>query len=244
MPFLSQVSLHPLLDGSYLQNIPSLNNGLQLDLKSNVTFFVGENGSGKSTLLEGLADHCGFSLRGGNRSHNTNTGYQFNGYESALARHLKLSWTPRRITDGFFLRAESFFNFAAYIDEWARHDGRILQAYGGKSLLEQSHGESFLALFNNQFHSGIYILDEPEAALSPARILAFMSVIHQLEQSGRAQFLIATHSPMLLCYPKATIFQFDEEGVRETTYDQTEHYTLTKSFLDNPKVFLHHLMRD
>src|SRR5690606_5770751 len=103
-----------------------------------------------------------------------------------------LTWTPRRISQGFFMRADSFFNFASYIDELALSDRRILQAYGGKSLHEQSHGESFLALFNNQFDAGIYILDEPEAALSPARILAFLAVINELDRSGRAQFIIAT----------------------------------------------------
>nr|WP_067054327.1 AAA family ATPase [Mucilaginibacter sp. L294] len=240
MPFLSRVSLPPLQGNGYLQNIPSLNNGLQLALKSNVTFFVGENGSGKSTLLEGIAEQCGFSLRGGN--HNLNTGYRFEGYESALAQHIQLSWTPRRINEGFFMRAESFFNFASYIDELAVDNRRILNAYGGKSLHEQSHGESFLSLFNNHFDNGIYILDEPEAALSPARILAFISVIHQLEQSGRAQFLIATHSPMLICYPGATICQFNEDGVVETSYEDTEHFQLTKSFLDNPALYLRHLM--
>jgi len=241
MPSLSRISLSSLPDGSYLQHIPSLNNGLKLDLKSNVTFFVGENGSGKSTLLEGIAEQCGFSLRGGNHNHNLNTGHRFEGYESALAQHLQLSWTPRRITEGFFMRAESFFNFASYIDELAEDDSRILNAYGGRSLHEQSHGESFLSLFNNQFEAGIYILDEPEAALSPARILAFMSVINQLDKSGRAQFLIATHSPMLICYPGATIYQFDEDGVRETRYEETEHFYLTKSFLDNPALYLRHL---
>src|ERR1700743_302532 len=242
MPFLSHVSITPLRDGSYLQQIPSLSNGLQLELKNNVTFFVGENGSGKSTLLEGIAEQCGFSLRGGNRNHNLNTGHRFEGYESALAQHLHLGWTPRRITEGFFMRAESFFNFASYIDELAVNDNRIFNAYGGRSLHEQSHGESFLSLFNNQFESGVYILDEPEAALSPARILAFMSVIHELDKSGRAQFLIATHSPILICYPGATIYQFDENGVRETGYEDTEHFYLTKSFLDNPALYLRHLM--
>jgi len=244
MPFLSQVSLRSLPEGSYLQSIPSLKKGIQLNLKSNVTFFVGENGSGKSTLLEGIAEQCGFSLRGGNRNHNLNTGYKFEGYESALANQLVLSWTPRRINQGFFMRAESFFNFASYIDELAADDPGILSAYGGRSLHEQSHGESFLSLFINQFESGIYILDEPEAALSPTRILAFMSVIHQLDQSGRAQFLIATHSPMLICYPGATIYQFNEEGIRETCYEETEHFSLTKSFLDNPALYLRHLMND
>ena len=242
MPFLSYISHPPLHDGSYLQNITSLSKGLQLKLKTNVTFFVGENGSGKSTLLEAIAEQCGFSLRGGSRNHNLNTGYRFEGYESALAPHLQLGWTPRRIYDGFFMRAESFFNFASYIDELAVDDNRILRAYGGKSLHEQSHGESFLSLFHNQFENGIYILDEPEAALSPARILAFMSVINQLEKNGRAQFLIATHSPMLICYPDATILQFDESGVHEVGYEETEHFYLTKSFLDNPGLYLHHLM--
>lgn len=242
MPFLSRVSLPPLQDGSYLQQIPSLGNGLQLELKQNVTFFVGENGSGKSTLLEGIAEQCGFSLRGGNRNHNLNTGHRFEGYESALTAHLQLQWTPRRVNEGFFMRAESFFNFASYIDELAIDDSRILSAYGGRSLHAQSHGESFLSLFNNQFESGIYILDEPEAALSPARILAFMSVIHQLERSGRAQFLIATHSPMLICYPGAAIYQFNEDGVSGTAYEDTEHFYLTRSFLNDPQLYLRHLM--
>jgi predicted ATPase len=243
MPVLSRVSLPPIQDGSYLQNIPSLSNGLQLSLTNNVTFFVGENGSGKSTLLEGIAEQCGFSLRGGNRNHNLNTGHRFEGYESPLAQRLSLAWTPKRINEGFFMRAESFFNFATYIDELAAEEPnkRLLNAYGGRSLHEQSHGESFLALFNNKFESGVYILDEPEAALSPARILAFMSVIHELEQSGRAQFIIATHSPMLLCYPGATIYQFDDKGVQETNYEDTEHFALTKSFLNNPGAYLRHL---
>lgn len=244
MPFLSRISLPSLPDNSYLQHISSLKDGLQLVLKSNVTFLVGENGSGKSTLLEGIAGQCGFSLRGGNRNHKMDTEKRFDGYESALAPHLRLSWTPRRINNGFFMRAESFFNFASYIDELAAEDHRILEAYGGRSLHEQSHGESFLSLFNNQFESGIYLLDEPEAALSPARILAFMSVIHELEKSGRAQFLIATHSPMLICYPGAAIYQFDQDGVHETRYKDTEHFYLTKSFLNNPGLYLRHLMDD
>jgi predicted ATPase len=242
VPFLSHISLPAQTDGSYVQNIPSLNKGLRLQLTSNVTFFVGENGSGKSTLLEGIAERCGFSLRGGNRNHNMNTGWRFEGYESPVAASLLLGFTPKRITEGFFMRAESFFNFASYIDDLAVDDSRILNAYGGRSLHEQSHGESFLSLFDNQFDSGIYILDEPEAALSPARILAFMSVIHQLDKNGRAHFIIATHSPMLICYPGATIYQFDEDGVREINYRDTEHFSLTKSFLDNPEVYLRHLM--
>ncbi|TFF39728.1 AAA family ATPase [Mucilaginibacter psychrotolerans] len=244
MPFLSRISLSQLPPSSYLQGIPSLSQGLQLRLQNNITFLVGENGSGKSTLLEGIAEQCGFSLRGGNRNHNMNTGHRFEGYESELAPYLQLGWTPKRISEGFFMRAESFFNFASYIDEMAMSDRRLLQAYGGRPLHQQSHGESFLALFNNQFEAGIYLLDEPEAALSPARILAFMATLNQLDRSGRAQFIIATHSPILICYPGATIYQFDDGGVHETTYEDTEHYYLTKSFLDNPAAYLRHLMEE
>ncbi|WP_028295347.1 AAA family ATPase [Olivibacter sitiensis] len=247
MPALSEIILPSAQADVYPFNIASLKNGFRLSLKSNVTFFVGENGSGKSTVLEGIAEHCGFNLRGGNRNHNLNTGYRFEGYESPLAGSLKLVWSPRRITEGFFMRAESFFNFASYIDELAEDEDnereKVLAPYGGKSLHEQSHGESFLSLFTNQFESGIYILDEPEAALSPARILSFISIIHELEQSGRAQFLIATHSPLLICYPNASIFQFDESGVHQTTYQETEHFQLTKSFVNNPDAYLKHLMR-
>lgn len=142
------------------------------------------------------------------------------------------------------MRAESFYNFADLIDELAKENPSAYDAYGGKSLHHQSHGESFLSLFNNQFDAGIYILDEPEAALSPARILSFMSIINQLEKSERAQFLIATHSPMLLCYPKATIFNFDENGITKLHYAETEHYQLTRNFLENPDAYLRHLFSE
>lgn len=244
MPFLSNITCQVPSVPSYPFNVPSFQNGILLSLTSNVTFFVGENGSGKSTLLEAIAEKIGFNLRGGNRNHNLNAGLGFQGYENLLTQPLDLSWTPRRINNGFFMRAESFFNFANYIDEIAKDDNRIYQAYGGKSLHHQSHGESFLALFNNQFEAGIYILDEPEAALSPARILSFMSIINSLENSGRAQFIIATHSPILLCYPKATIFNFDENGITKLHYKETEHYQLTRNFLENPEVYLRHLFSD
>ncbi len=244
MPFLSNVNCQIPSEASYPFNISSFKNGIKLSLPSNVTFFVGENGSGKSTLLEAIAERIGFNLRGGNRNHNLNSGLGFNGYESPLTQSIQLSWTPRIINKGFFMRAESFFNFANYIDELAENDRSIYDGYGGKSLHHQSHGESFLALFNNQFQAGIYILDEPEAALSPARILSFMNIINSLEQSGRAQFIIATHSPILLCYPKATIFNFDEKGITKTHYKETEHYQLTKNFLENPEVYLRHLFNE
>jgi predicted ATPase len=232
-PFLRRIALLPdkVDPGRYPFNIDAFRNGLDLELRSNVTFFVGENGSGKSTLLEAVAKCCGFSLQGGGRDHQVQTGDEADDLASAL----RLSWLPKA-TDGFFMRAESFYNFATYIDQVS-----TLQRYGGRPLHQQSHGESFLALFVNRFGRGIYILDEPEAALSPQRQLAFLKVIHDLESGGEAQFLIASHSPILLAYPKATLLSLDGGPIREVLYADTEHYKLTKQFLDSPERFLKHL---
>jgi predicted ATPase len=134
------------------------------------------------------------------------------------------------------MRAESFVNFASYIDQVS-----TLQRYGGRRLREQSHGESFLALFLNRFDRGIYVLDEPEAALSPQRQLAFLKVIHDLEVTGQAQFLIATHSPILLAYPRATLLSLDGGPIHEVAYADTAHFKLTKAFLDSPERFFKHL---
>jgi predicted ATPase len=181
-------------------DVQAFSNGINLAIEAKVTFFVGENGSGKSTLLEAIAECCGFNPEGGNRDHQRAVFAD----RSVLAQALRLSWSPRRVAEGFFLRAESFYNFASYIDEVSD-----LRAYGGKSLHAQSHGESFLSLFNNRFEHGIYILDEPEAALSPQRQLSLLKVIHDLEAPGHAQFLIATHSPILLAYPGAALYSLD-----------------------------------
>lgn len=241
MPFLKSIRTVPeqITPNQHPFTIPVLSKGLNIDFKSNVTFFVGENGSGKSTILEAIAERCGFNLSGGSRSHS----YKRYETESGLASALKLSWFPK-VTTGFFLRAESFFNFATYIDELAQEDPGILSAYGGKSLHRQSHGESFLSLFVNRFSRGIYILDEPEAALSPSRQLSFLALIHRLETSDKAQFLIATHSPMILCYPGAVVFSLDGDSIREIDYRETEHYRLTKEFLENPERYFRHLFTE
>lgn len=218
----------------YPFNVPAFRNGIDIELNSNVTFFVGENGSGKSTLLEALAEICGFSAEGGNRDHHREAFED----RSEFAQALRLSWQPKT-TDGFFMRAESFFNFASYLDEVSN-----LRAYGGKSLHAQSHGESFLALFNNRFEQGLYILDEPEAALSPQRQLSFLRIIHDLEAPGHAQFLIATHSPILLAYPGAVLYSLSNEGISEISYRETEHYLVTKNFLNAPERYFKHLFSE
>ncbi|RTE02774.1 AAA family ATPase [Paenibacillus whitsoniae] len=222
--------------------IPAIRGFERLDFKHPVTFFVGENGSGKSTLLEAIADQCGFNLGGGGR----NNVYDVDASQSALGNFIRLSWLPR-VTQGFFLRAESFYHFASHLDQLAREDPTFrYQAYGGKSLHQQSHGESFLSLFINRFGGGkgIYLLDEPEAALSPARQLAFLRIMHGLVKGGKSQFIIATHSPILLGFPGAHIYSFDSSAVERISYEETEHYQITKSFLNRTDKFLEDLFRD
>jgi predicted ATPase len=226
------VSLPDKLDPThYPFNVPAFSHGIDLEFHTNVTFFVGENGSGKSTLLEALAECCGFDPEGGNRDHHRETFAD----RSELAQALRLSWSPK-VTEGFFMRAESFYNFASYIEKVSD-----LRAYGGKSLHEQSHGESFLALFANRFEQGIYILDEPEAALSPQRQLSFLKIIHDLEAPAHAQFLISTHSPIILGYPGAVLFSLDGDSIREIAYRDTEHYLVTRDFLNSPERYFKHL---
>lgn len=234
-PFLHEVvSLPERVDPArYPFNVPAFSNGIALTFRSKVTFFVGENGSGKSTLLEALAECCGFNPEGGSRDHHRATFAD----RSPLAQALRLSWRPK-VVEGFFMRAESFYNFATYIETVSD-----LRAYGGRSLHEQSHGESFLSLFTNRFEQGIYILDEPEAALSPQRQLSFLRVIHDLATPGHAQFLIATHSPIILSYPGAVLFSLDGGAIREVSYRDTQHFLVTRDFLNSPESFFKHLFR-
>ena len=220
---------------TYPFSIPAIKNLGQLDLTNKVTFFVGENGTGKSTLLEAIADKAGFNTAGGGR----NNYYDVPASESALGDYIRLSWMPKS-TNGFFLRAESFYNFATHIDSVGAQG-----AYGGRSLHHQSHGESFFSLFLNRFKgNAIYLLDEPEAALSPQRQLSLLRILHDLEVAGDSQFIIATHSPILLGYPNAVILSFDDEKIQEIDYEMTEHYQITSYFLQHRKKFLQEIFRD
>jgi predicted ATPase len=233
-PFLSHVSLltERVQHGVHPFDIPLLANGLDLTLSTPVTFLVGENGSGKSSLLEGLAWAVGFNAQGGSRDHQ----FAEDADGHALGRALRLSWR-QKVTAGFFLRAETFFNFATYLETV----GSTFRAYGGSSLHEQSHGESFLALFQHRFEDGLYLLDEPEAALSPQRQLAFLGILHSLTASGIAQFIIATHSPMLLTFPGAAVLSLDEGKIRTVPYQETDHYKITREFLEAPERYYRHL---
>lgn len=226
--FLQRISLMgdiPELD--YPFTIPAISN-LDLKLSKPVTFLVGENGSGKSTILEAVADKIGFNSMGGTKHHRFMADY-----DTALADYLWLQRNVRLpVSQGFFFRAESFFNLSEYIDEHGNP-----QYWGGRELLKQSHGESFLSAFNHQFREGLFLLDEPEAALSPQRQLSLLAILHGMEKEGKSQFIIATHSPILLAYPNADIFLLDENGINRTKYEETEHYQITKGFLDNPEKY-------
>ena len=218
----------------YPFSIPAIRTLDRTEFDSKVTFFVGENGSGKSTLLEAIAVKMGFGEEGGTK----NTQFATADTVSVLSEHLRLSKGVRRPKDGYFLRAESFYNVATYMDGLG-----YLESYGGKSLHAQSHGESFLALLTKKFRGdGLYLLDEPEAALSPKRQLAALVAINQLVEK-RSQFIIATHSPILLAYPGARILLFDESGINPITYEETEHYQVTRHFLNDYKRQVDYLLR-
>ena len=207
-----------------------------LDLHPRVTFIVGENGSGKSTLMEAIAVSFGFNAEGGTR----NFGFGTRASHSVLHQYLRLSKGVRQPKDGFFLRAESFFNLATEIERLDKEPGGppIINSYGGKSLHEQSHGESFFSLVMHRFGgNGFYVLDEPEAALSPQRQLSLLTRIHDLVKD-RSQFVITTHSPILMAYPDAVIYQCTDTGIRQVTYEETEHFQVMHDFVVNPKRML------
>ncbi len=216
----------------YPFNLGALRDLDRLKLHPKVTYFIGENGSGKSTLLEAIAVALGFNAEGGTMNFNFGTRES----HSDLHRYLFVQRGIYRPSDGFFLRAESFFNVATNIEEMDKEPAfapPVINSYGGVSLHEQSHGESFLALMVNRFGGdGIYILDEPEAALSPQRQLAVLSRIHDLVRDS-SQFIIATHSPILMAYPDSTIYECTSDGINEVAYEETEHFQVTRDFLMN-----------
>lgn len=220
--------------------IPVVRHLTTLAFHPKVTFFVGENGSGKSTILEAIAVAMGLNAEGGSAS------FRFATREShsTLDECLRLSRTLVSPADSYFLRAESFFNVATEIENLDKEPfgPKLIGAYGGESLHEQSHGESFFALFKNRFRdNGLYFMDEPEAALSPQRQLAFLSILHDYIRRG-CQFVIATHSPIILAYPEATIHHFSHKGIRTVPYTETEHYLITRDFLVQPQRYLKTLL--
>lgn len=216
----------------YPFNLPAIKNLDRLDFHPKVTFMVGENGSGKSTILESIAVAFGFNAEGGTKNFN----FSSRSTHSDLNQYMKLVKGIKKPRDGFFFRAESFYNFASNVDEL-----EVNFAYGGQSLHEQSHGESFFAVFQNKFGGeSLYILDEPEAALSPSRQMSMLTRMHELVKEG-SQFIIATHSPIIMAYPDALIYEL-KEGFEKVDYEDTEHYQIMRSFLNCPQKMLQILL--
>ncbi len=220
----------------YPYNIPSIFNLEELEFRKSVTFIIGENGSGKSTLVEALAINAGFNPEGGSRNFNFKT----QDSHSELYHDIKLTRSPYRNADGYFLRAESFYNVASEIDN-ILDKGQIERNYGG-SLHERSHGESFLALVNNRLSgNGLYIFDEPESALSINSQFNLLIAIKELV-GEKSQFIIATHSPILMAYPDADIYHISHNGLELINYEDTEQYRLTKYFINNYKRMIDELI--
>lgn len=239
-PFAGQMYLEGLStikdrlenDKDFPFNLPFVRS-LDLSLDQPVTFFVGENGCGKSTLLEAIADLCGFQMGGGS-AHDI---YKQHENRSRLSGVLRPRFRHRP-RDGFFFRAETLVNFATLLDE--RKDdpdfwGDPYKYYGGKSLHHRSHGEAFLDVFQHRIHEGLFIIDEPEAALSPQRQLTLMYLLQDRVQRGEAQFIIATHSPILLTFPGSVILDFDDRLLPPITLQQTRHYQITRGILERPE---------
>ncbi|UTN05492.1 AAA family ATPase [Flavobacterium bizetiae] len=227
-PYLKEISLKRDLIESYEQypfTIPSIKGLDKVEFHPDVTFIVGENGSGKSTLIEAIALNMGLGQEGGSKHARFSTHQNISG----LFNYLKIVKSYSLPKDYYFLRAESFYNLATYMEETDNLQGT------GHSLHECSHGESFMKILTERLGgNGLYIFDEPEAALSPMRQLTMFTAIDE-HVKNNSQFIIATHSPILLAYPNAIIYQLDEKGIRQIDYEETEHYLVTKGFLNNYK---------
>ena len=244
--FIKQISVNEPLDKSqYYAALPAVRSlgEAPLTLRQPVTFLVGENGVGKSTLIEALAIALGFNPEGGSKNFSFSTADT----HANLYRCLRVARGVRFPRDGFFLRAESYYNVASYIDELDRSASMgppIIQSYGGISLHRQSHGESLLALVEKRFGgNGLYLLDEPEAALSPMRQLRLLCQIDRLVKQ-QSQFIISTHAPILMAYPCAQVLQIDQTGIREVSFRETTAFQLTRRFLNDPEHMLQRLLED
>ncbi len=239
-PFLRCMTLDPSKvdrEAFPFDTLPYLSGGFEWNFESAITIIVGENGSGKSTLIEAIAQAAGFSAQGGSQDHQTGMAET----ENALTKALRLSWLPK-VSRGFFFRAESFFNYQTYIDRAYEESGGV-----PPGMHKRSHGEAFLQAFEERLHArqrAIYILDEPEVALSPQRQLAFLRILREWQISGQVQAIIATHSPILMSLPDITLLSLDGGAIRPVTPDQIEHVRIMRNFLADPGSYMRDLFED
>ena len=201
---------------------------------SPITFFVGENGTGKSTLLKALSYRCGIHIwRGIERAR-----FEVNPYEEALYKYIDIEWNDGKVPGSFFA-SDMFRDFTHLLDEWAADDPGTLKYFGGKSLITQSHGQSLLSFFRARYQiKGLYLLDEPETALSPKSQLGLLKILQEMGRAGHAQFIIATHSPILSACPGAQIYNFDAIPINQINYEETEHYQIYKGFMKDRSQYL------
>jgi predicted ATPase len=235
---LKKVNLHPdkyPTREHYPFNLDLLSVTKSLSFNSPVTFFVGENGSGKSTLLDAITRKCGIMMWQGIQRPR----FKASPYEKDLYRTIEVEWQDKRVPGSFF-GSHIFQNFAQLWDEWLTMDPGLIEYLGGRSLMSQSHGQSLMAFFSSRFKiKGIYFLDEPEIALSPKSQVQLLNLLEDMGRSGHAQFIIASHSPILLACPGAEILNFDQNPVKQIDYEDTDHFRIYKEFMLNPKKFLH-----
>lgn len=234
---LLKISLYPEKypdKNHYPFNLGLLQNTGEIQFNSQVTFFIGENGSGKSTLLKAISKRCGIHIW----RNEINTRFEKNPYEEELYKFIRVKWKNGSVPGSFF-GSEVFRDFAQYLDEWAVNDPRILDYFGGKSLLIQSHGQSIMSFFRARYRiKGLYLLDEPETALSPKSQIDFLKIIIEMSAAGHAQFIIATHSPLLMACPDAEILSFENCSLKRLKYEETEHYRIYKEFMEDRKRFI------
>ncbi|MCG2721087.1 MAG: AAA family ATPase [Thermodesulfovibrionales bacterium] len=219
---------YPVRD-RYPFDLPIFQTSSRIELDSPMTFFLGENGAGKSTLLKAICHRCGIHIW----KYSERSRFELNPYEERFYQAVYVEWSNGTVPGSFF-SSQTFQDFVQIVDEWASSDSRVLEYFGGKSLMTQSHGQSLMSYFSSRYtRKGIYLMDEPETSLSPKSQLALLRVIHSMSQAGHAQFIIATHSPILLSCPDSDIFCFDTLPIRKIAYEATDHFRIYKDFMVN-----------
>ena len=234
---LSQVTIYPEKFPTkelYPFNLSVFHHETTLTFESPVTFLIGENGAGKSTLLDAISERCRYyGWQGPDKMR-----YNRSPYEKDFYKVIQINWENGRVPGSFF-SSQVFRNFSSLLDEWATSDPKLLEYFGGKSLRSQSHGQSLMSFFRSRFKiKGLYLLDEPETALSPKSQLELLQIVHEMSTQGHAQFIIATHSPILLACPESKIYAFDNAPIQPVAYEQTDYYQIYKKFMNAPEKFI------